>query len=70
MMVDGETSVIEGPVYQNDVHRATRMCIDKSTMELYFIDVSNTPMNIQVCHCGRQSDKENDKIIPQQSDTL
>ena len=48
MLVDGETGVIEGPVYQHDAQRAARMCIDKSTMELYFIDVSTRPVNIQV----------------------
>ena len=48
MLIDGETGEIEGPVYQNDVQRATGMCIDKSTMDLYFIDVSTRPVNIQV----------------------
>ena len=48
MLVDGESGVIEGPVYQNDAQRATRMCIDKSTMELYFIDVCTRPLKIQV----------------------
>ena len=48
MMVDGETGEIEGHVYQHAVHRATRMCIDMSKMELYFIDVSTRPVNIQV----------------------
>lgn len=55
MLVDGETGEIEGPVYQHDSQTATRMCIDKSTMELYFIDVSNTPINIQVRHCRKYS---------------
>ena len=48
ILVDGETGVIEGPIYQHDAQRATRMCIDKSTMELYFIDVCTRPVKIQV----------------------
>ena len=58
MLVDGETGEIKGPVYKHDAQRATRMCIDKSTMELYFIDVSETPINIQVCHCRRKPEKK------------
>ena len=46
--VDGETGEIEGPVYQHPTQRATGMCIDKSAMELYFIDVSTRPAKIQV----------------------
>ena len=46
--IDGATERIEGPVYQHELHRATRMCIDKASMELYFIDVSARPLRIQV----------------------
>ena len=35
-------------VYHHEVQKATRMCIDKSSMELYFIDVSVRPLHIQV----------------------
>ena len=48
MSVDGETGEIEGPVYEHHTQRATGMCIDKSAMELYFIDVSTRPVKIQV----------------------
>ena len=46
--IDGTTNTIEGPVYQHEIQRATRMCIDKASMELYFIDVSTRPLCIQV----------------------
>ena len=48
LLIDGTTDRIEGPVYQHELQRATRMCIDKTSMELYFIDVSTRPLCIQV----------------------
>ena len=51
ILIDGSVDTkcrIEGPAYQHEIQRATRMCIDKTSMELYFIDVSTRPLCIQV----------------------
>ena len=51
ILIDGTVETkcrIEGPVYQHEIQRATRMCVDKTSMELYFIDVSTRPLCIQV----------------------
>ena len=48
VLIDGTTNTIEGPVYQHEIQRAARMCIDKASMELYFTDVSTRPLCIQV----------------------
>ena len=48
MLSDGETGDIVGPVYEHETQRASKLCIDKQAMELYFLDVSTRPLNIQV----------------------